>query len=131
MNGSASPGNYTDQYNHLGTVYDKTIRSLEGVPDVTKTKAVTIRFVHPILELLQTFVVQTYRHRERGDTVSIEFMDKDGSYRIALPPAVCNAIARQRGSATTANRKKAAKAEAARRKAMGIKPGFMKKGAKE
>jgi hypothetical protein len=58
-------------------------------------------------------------------------MDKDGHYRIALPPEVCKAIARQRGTATTANRKKAAKAEAARRKAMGIVPGFMKNSKKK
>ena len=120
--------NQQTERSHLGTVYDRTIRSLEGVPDVTKTKATTIRLVHPILEVLQTYIVQTYRHKERGDTVSVEYMDPNGSYRIALPPEVCKAIARQRSTATTVNRKRAAKAEAARRKATGIKPGFMKGG---
>jgi hypothetical protein len=121
------PEHPTTERSHLGTVYDRTIRGLIGIPDVTKTKPTTIRTVHPILELVQTFIVQTYRHKEQGDTISIEYMDAEGSYRIALPPSVCEAIARQRDGATSMNRKKAAKAEAARRKAHGILPGFLKK----
>ena len=123
MNGSAQP----EERNHLGDVYDKKIRSLEHVPDVTKSKATTIRTVTEPLETLETYIVQTYRHRELGDTVSIEFMDMHGHYRIALPPSVVNVIIRQRDALSTVSRKRAAKAEAARRKAAGIQPGFLKK----
>ncbi len=110
----------------LGTVFDKTMRSLHGLPDVTTTKATTVRHMTPVTELAQTFIVQTYRHAEVGDTIFIEYVGTEGSVRIALPPKVADTIARQRDALTTKNRKRAAKAESARRKGLGIVPGFMK-----
>lgn len=110
----------------LGTVYDRTMRGLHGVPDVVSTKATTVRTMHPVLELAQTFVIQTYRHKELGDTIFIEYLSVEGHMRIALPAAAAEVIARQRDALTTKNRKRSAKAEAARRKAQGIEPGFMK-----
>lgn len=99
---------------------------LHGVPDATSVKATTVRTMTPVLELAQTFIVQTYRHRENGDTIFIEYIGTEGSMRIALPAAVADVIARQRDALTTKNRKSAGRAEAARRKAQGIKPGFLK-----
>jgi hypothetical protein len=110
----------------LGQVFDRTLRSLHGLPDTTHTKATTVRAMTPVLELAQTFIVQTYRHRELGDTIFIEYIGTEGSMRIALPASVAECIARQRDALTHKSRRRAAKAEAARRKAKGIKPGFLK-----
>jgi hypothetical protein len=107
-------------------MFDRTLRSLHGLPDVTACKATTIRHIHPVTELAQTFIVQTYRHGEQGDTIFIEYIGKDGSIRVALPPPVAACIARQRDALTSKNRKRAARAEAARRKAEGIQPAFLK-----
>lgn len=110
----------------IGTIFDRTMRSLHGLPDVVKSKETTIRHLTTVAELSQTFIVQTYRQREAGDSVFIEYIDPEQSFRVVLPPAVTEAIARQRDSLTSKNRKRAAKAEAARRKAAGIEPGFLK-----
>lgn len=110
----------------LGTVFDRTFRMLHGLPDVVHTKATTIQHVTPVTELAQTFIVQTARHKELGDTIFVTYVDGEGSTRIALPPAVAECIARQRDALTAKNRKRAARIEAARRKAEGIQPGFLK-----
>lgn len=82
----------------LGDEFDRTMRSLHGVPDVVSTKATTIRTLTPVAE----------------------------NSHVALPPEVADCIARQRDALGTKSRKRAAKQEAARRKAAGIKPGFLK-----
>lgn len=119
------PENQSER-SHQGTIFDRTFRSLHGLPDVITTKEATVNTVHPILELSQTFIVQTKRHQENGDTIFIQYIDTEGSFRVALPPAVAKVILRQHDSLTGMNRKKAAKLEAARRKAQGIQPGFLK-----
>lgn len=114
----------------LGDIFDRSFRALHGIPDATLGKATTIRTVTGITEQPQTFIVQTVRHRELGDSVFVEYIDADGSMRLVLPPAVIETIARQRDALTTKIRRRSAKAEAARRKAAGIKPGFLKLKAK-
>jgi lysophospholipase L1-like esterase len=113
----------------LGSIYDRVFRSLHDRPDVTMSRPTTIQTISPILELTQTFVVQTARAKddERGgrDTIFVQYVGNDGSFRVALPPEVADVIARQRGSVTSKNRKTAARQEAARRKAAGIVPGFL------
>jgi hypothetical protein len=108
----------------LGDVFDRTIRSLNGLPDVINTKATTVRSLSSVLELSQTFIVQTYRQRDEGDTIFVEFIGAEGSLRLALPPVVSEVIARQRDAITGKARSKAAKANAMDRKARGIQPGF-------
>ena len=110
----------------LGTIYDRTMRSLHNIPDATSVKPTTIRTMHPVLELAQTFVVQTYRHREQGDTIFVEYLSVEGHQRIALLPAVADVIARQRDALGTKNRRQSAKQRAARDKAAGVVPGFMR-----
>jgi hypothetical protein len=110
----------------LGTIFDRTMRSLMGLPDVVKGKETTIRHMTPVAELAQTFIVQTFRQKDVGDFLFIEYLDPEQSFRVVLPPSVADAIARQRDALTSKNRKRAAKAEAARRKAQGIEPGFRK-----
>ncbi|MEI6235492.1 MAG: hypothetical protein WCT04_20755 [Planctomycetota bacterium] len=108
----------------LGDIFDRTIRSMNGLPDVINTKATTVRSLSSVLELSQTFIVQTYRQRDEGDTIFIEYIGVEGSLRLALPPAVSDVIARQRDALSGKSRSKAAKANAMDRKARGIEPGF-------
>lgn len=90
------------------------------------TKPSTIKTVQNLTGKAETFVVETCRY-EDGDVIFVECMDENGLTRIALPPKVATAIASQRNALTARRRRIAAKAEAARRKAEGIQPGFMKR----
>ena len=110
----------------LGDVFDRTIRALDGLPDVVKTKPSTVRALTPVLALSQTFIVQTYRQRDQGDSIFVEYIGAEGSLRLALPPVVADTIARQRDVLTDKSRRKAAKASAADRKARGVVPGFQR-----
>jgi hypothetical protein len=85
-----------------------------------------VRSLSSVLELSQTFIVQTYRQRDEGDTIFIEYIGVEGSLRLALPPVVLDVIARQRDAITGKSRSKAAKANALDRMARGIEPGFNK-----
>jgi hypothetical protein len=107
--------------------YDRLLGSLHGLPDVTNTKPSTVRTITPLLGTSELFSVQTYRQRDRGDTIFLECISKDGFIRLAIPPAVAEAIARQRDALTGKVRSKAAKATAAARKERGEQPAFMKK----
>src|ERR1035437_7007120 len=113
-----------------GDIFDRTIRSMNGLPDVINTKATTVRSLSSVLKLSQTFIVQTYRQRDEGDTIFIEYIGVEGSLRLALPPIVSDIIARQRDAIIDKSRSKATKANAMDRKARGIEPGF-KKGRRE
>ena len=108
----------------LGDLFDRTIRALDGLPDVVKTKPSTVRALTPVLGLSQTFIVQTYRQRDQGDSIFVEYIGAEGSLRLALPHVVADTIARQRDVLTDKSRRKAAKASALDRKARGIVPGF-------
>ena len=99
---------------------------LSGIPDATATKPSTVRHLTPVLEQAQTFIIQTVRHRARGDFIFVEYIGTEGSTRIVLPPEVADAIARQRDALTTKNRKRVGKESAAARKARGELPGFMR-----
>jgi hypothetical protein len=108
-------------------VFDRLMGALHGLPDVVSSKPSTIRTMLPVIGASQVYIVQTYRQREAGDTVFVESVSSEGTYRIALPPAVADAIARQREALTTKARSKAGKTAAADRKARGELPGFMRK----
>ncbi len=57
----------------------------------------------------------------------LEVASREGLTRVVLPPAVSEAIARQREAITAKTRSKAAKAAAQDRKDRGELPGFMRK----
>jgi hypothetical protein len=107
--------------------FDRMMGGLANLPDVTHTKPSTVVCVSPIIGATQTFILQTFRQREVGDTVFLQYVDDGGSIRIAIPPSAADAIARQRDSLTAKVRRNVGKAQAAARKARGEKPGFMKK----
>ena len=109
--------------------YDRLLGELHGLPDVTHTKPSTVRSVTQFLGMAHasTFIVQTYRQKEIGDTIFLECVDEEGTKRIPIPPAVADTIARQREALTSKTRSKAAKIAAQDRKDRGELPGFMRK----
>lgn len=108
--------------------FDRLIGVLTGLPDVLTTQPSTIQTIEALLGSAQTWIVQTYRHREQGDTIFLQCINAEGSFRLAVPAKVADAIARQRDALTAKARSKAARNAAADRKARGIAPAFMGKG---
>lgn len=106
--------------------YDRQIGALHGLPDALSTKSSTIEIQTPMVGNAETFIVQTYRQKDIGDTIFLKHIAGDRTIRIAIPPDVADAIARQRDSLTGRMRSKAAKANAQARKDRGELPGFMK-----
>lgn len=106
--------------------YDLRLAALDGLPDVLGTKPATLRTITPLVGYTETFIVQTFRQREEGDTIFLEVVSADRIVRLALPPKVADAIARQRDSLTARARSKAARAGAQNRKERGVVP-FQKK----
>jgi hypothetical protein len=106
--------------------FDRILAGLDGLPDVTHAGPSTIRSVS-FIGTGQTFIVSTYRMRDRGDTIFLETISGEGSLRLVIPPAVADAIARQRDTLTAKVRRKVGKASAEARKQRGELPGFMKR----
>jgi len=108
----------------IRTEYDRILAGLDGLPDVTHTAPSTIRHVS-FIGTSQTFVVSTYRQKDRGDTVFLETTGESGM-KLMIPPPVVDAIVRQRDALTSKVRRKNGRASAAARKAAGIEPAFLK-----
>jgi hypothetical protein len=106
--------------------FDRLHGALAELPDVSKVKPSTVVAHTALIGATQTFIIQTFRQREQGDTIFLQYLDGEGSVRIAIPPAVADAIARQRETLTTKSRKRAAKERAEADKAQGKVPGFMR-----
>lgn len=101
----------------LGDDFDRMMRQLDGLPDTVRTKPST-HDVQTFIGLAQSWIVTTFRRSERnnegqviktGDTIFVRFVDANGGHRFIIPPEVADAIARQRDSLTTKNRRKAAR----------------------
>ncbi len=101
--------------------YDRQLGMIDDLPDVLSTRPSTIVDTTPIVGLSQTFIVQSYRQREVGDRIFIQYVDSSGTQRIVIPPKVADVIARQRSALTKKSRSKAA-----RESQDGRQPGFMK-----
>jgi hypothetical protein len=102
--------------------FDRLIGSLHGIPEVVKTAQSTVQNVTPLTGRAQTYIVQTYRHKELGDTIFLQCVSGDGSYRIALPSKVADVIARQREALGSKSRSQRAKRVAEDRKSRGVQP---------
>jgi hypothetical protein len=111
--------------------YDRMAGMLAGLPDVAVTQPTLIQAITPLTGESESFIIKTYRQREVGDTIFLEYGEGDRRIRIVLPPKVSDAISRQRDALTAKNRRTAARATAAARKARGELPGFMKKKGKK
>lgn len=107
--------------------YDRQLAALHDLPDVVRTKTATVRVVPPLgVGGSQVFIVQTYRQRERGDSIFLETVSQAGTVRLVIPPAVADTIARQRDTLTSKTRSRAAKQTAQDRLAQGLAPAFLK-----
>src|SRR5258707_10342910 len=106
--------------------FDRLMGALVNLPDVTHTKPSTVVTVNPLIGEAQSFILQTFRQREVGDTIFIQYAAAEGLIRVAIPPAAAEAIARQRDALTTKVRKRVGKDAAAARKTRGELPRFMK-----
>lgn len=111
--------------------YDRAYGQAQGFPH---TKPSTITAANALgIGGVRSYIVETFRLPEVGDSVFIQITGPEGLQRVHLPPTVTQAIARQRDALSTQSRKRAGKARAAADKAAGIVPGFMRakrKGAK-
>jgi hypothetical protein len=119
--------NDNERSSAMPDLFDRQIGLLHDLPDVVHTKPTTIRVVTTLVGNSQMYIVQTYRQIEKGDTVFLECVGKDGTVRLALPPQVADAISRQRDALGTKVRRKIGKASAQARKDRGELPGFMRK----
>lgn len=108
--------------NPLGDEFDRMMRTLTGLPDVVQTTPSTIPTLTPVINLAQTWIVQTYRHRDQGDIIFLQYISASGSMRVVVPPSVADAISRQRDSLSKKNRKKGARQAVETKRAMGIDP---------
>ena len=106
--------------------FDRMMGNLHGLPDVVSAKPTTLRVVPPLGLGTHLYAVQTFRQREIGDTVFLEHVSEAGTTRLVIPPTVVETIVRQRDALTTKVRVRTGKQIAADRKALGLKPGFMK-----
>jgi len=114
-----------NQTDIIRTEFDRILSGLDGLPDVTHAGPSTLRSVS-FIGTAQTFIVSTYRMRDKGDTIFLETISTEGSLRLVIPPNVADAIARQRDALTAKVRRKVGKASAEARKQRGELPGFMK-----
>lgn len=107
--------------------FDRQIGALHGLPDVAQTKASLIRVVPTFGIGTQTYMIQTFRQREKGDTIFLEQVSENGTVRLVIPSAVADTIARQRASLVKKTRSKAMKAIMEDRIANGFVPSFGRK----
>ena len=114
--------NHSEEGSNLVDAFDRIRGGMEGRPDVTMTRLSSLQSVDPLVGNVSTFMVQTVRERERGDTIFLQVATKDGNIRIVLPPKVAKVIARQCDTLTSRVRSKLAKEEAQKRKDAGIAP---------
>lgn len=110
--------------------YDRLMAGLDGVPDVARSRPTTVRVITPLLGNVETYIVQTFRHREDGDTIFVEHTGPEGYERYYLAPAVIRVLMRHRDHLETQNRRRVGRAQAEQRKANGIAPAFTKSRAK-
>lgn len=116
-----------DSSSAMPSTFDRMMGLLHDLPDVVKTKSSTITIVPPLgVGGSQTFIVQTMRQREEGDTLFVSCIDSGRAIQLVFPPKVTNAIASQRDSLTGMSRRKGARAAVQTRAERGIVPGFLK-----
>ena len=106
----------------LGDEFDHSSRTLRGLPDVISTKPSTVTVLSPVLDRSQTWICETFRQTEKGDTIFLQHIGAGGSMRIVIPPGVADLIARQRDALATKNRRKGARRAYETRGAAGDDP---------
>ena len=102
--------------------YDRLMAALDGLPDGARSRPTPVRVITPLLGNVETFIVQTFRQREEGDTIFIEHTGPEGFARYYLPPSVVRVLMRQRDTLETQNRRRVGRRLAEGRKAAGVVP---------
>ncbi len=116
--------------------FDRKMGRIHGLPDVLHTGPANCQ-IHPNIAGGdgEHWIVQTYRTPDivdgkagpfHGDTIFLTRICAEGTTRLALPPKVAVAIARQRDQLNTKSRSKSSKRTAQERKDRGEQPAFMK-----
>ena len=122
-------GNKTEPRNHFAAsqpdAYDRAYGQMQGFPH-TRPTTITVANVMGVGGV-RSYIIETFRAPEMGDTVFVQIAGPEGLQRIHLPPNVTTAIARHRDRMTTQSRSRAGKARAVADKEAGIMPGFMRK----
>jgi hypothetical protein len=91
-------------------LFDRTLGSLDGLPGVVATGQATVQTTTPLLGNAETFIVQTIRHPEMGDTIFLQALSSGRSFRLVIPPKVAAVLSRQRDALTKRTRSRAARA---------------------
>jgi len=102
--------------------------NLEGLPDVIRTRPSTKTASLPLVGHSHTYIVQTYRQKDEGDTIFLQVISAEGTHRIVIPAMVADTIARQRESLTKRSRSRSGKEKMEKRMDEGFVP-FAKKSA--
>ena len=110
------------QDDHTVQHFDRMTGSLEDLPDVIRTRPSTKTISLPLVGHSHTYIVQTYRQREEGDTIFLQVISAEGTARIVIPPMVADTIARQRDSLTKRSRSKSGREKMERRMEDGFIP---------
>ena len=54
---------------HIVDAFDRIRASMDGRPDVTRTRISTVRTVDPLVGNVTTFLVESVREKDHGDTI--------------------------------------------------------------
>ena len=73
--------------------FNRLLGMLHGLPEVVSTKPSPIQTVTIMTGNAEFYSVQTYRQKDLGDTIFLQCVRDGETIRMALPPAVANAIA--------------------------------------
>jgi hypothetical protein len=104
--------------------FDTAIAMLSDRNDVLQVKPATVEFSTPLVGALETWVVRTFRERDKGDHVFLQRLSAGEPVRIHLPPSVTAKMAAQRKGLDERARTAAARQAADTRRARGIVPAF-------
>lgn len=105
--------------------YDRAYGQAQGFPH-TRPHTITDAGILGVGGV-RSYIVQTFRAPEHGDTCFIQIAGPEGLTRVHLPAKVTQTIARQRDALTAQSRSRASKQIADERKARGVRPAFLQK----
>lgn len=108
--------------------FDKLLSRLIGLPNGAHTQPAVVQAID-FYGHTTSFMIQTVKTDE-GVTAFVTQVNANGSVRYILTAAVLATIDRQRASLITKIRRRHGRRIAEERKALGLKPGFMKKAKK-
>jgi hypothetical protein len=76
--------------------FDRVLAGIHGLPGFRQTKPTTIIDTVPIVGIVTTYVVQSFRTADRGHTIFLQVLAEGRFHRLILPSKVAQALYRQR-----------------------------------